>query len=501
MLCIQPLYLNSERYIGLTGHKYNFFVFCMTVISIAVILLLLAKLAGGYKLITVKNLSIADWALLAFALVTLASALFSPHRAVIDIWGGLPERHDGAITQLFYVLIFFIIAHWYKPRVRDFGIFGISAIIIGLIGVFQFYGMDFFRLWPNQQFMYDRITPNPYHVQNFYDIYFRSTLGNVNMVATYVCVAVLLCGFLYVKMEASKWRYVWLAGSASCFWLMIIGGSESGMVGVLVTVVLAIPFIIGDRKHIGKFLILASSWAGAYALQRLFYNSMILETEQALGMYFTLTAVLLACGLALTLLFKNKGGEVDTQKPLKWKLGVIVMAGVIAVGIAGVEVLGRQQENWRPIYEAREVLHGRAEDNFGSARVYIWRNALEAFPNDNPLIGSGPSAFWQAFPNKAETIATYGVTFDKAHNEYLQVLICQGVLGLLSLLIFLGYLFIKAVPRALENPLLMVVLAGFTGYCVQAFFNISLPIASQMLWVMAGVLASVFYDEKRKRTE
>jgi len=488
MMCVQPLYFNEHRYRGLTGHKYNFFFACMCVVLCAVVLVLIAKLIGGHKLIALKSLTVADWAVLGFALVTLISAVLSPYKNVVDVWNGLPERHDGVYTQLFYVLIFLVIAHWYKPRTRDFGIFGISAICIGLIGIFQFYGMDFLKLWPNE-------AGSEYWMPNFYHIWFRSTLGNINMLATYVCMAILLCGFLFVKMDSSKWRYVWLTGSASCFWLMIIGGSESGMVGVLVTVVLAIPFIIQKRKHIGRFLILGASWLGVYTLQKLFYDVRALEAETAIGLYAVILIILLAGGLALTLLKKKSSDAGESEKPVNRKLGVVLMVAVIAAGFAGIEVLGKQLGETglakrNPISEAREILHGRIEDSFGSHRVYIWRNALEAFPSDNPAIGSGPDTFWQAFPNKVEAIELYVQVFDKAHNEYLQILVCQGILGLLCLLVFIGYLLIKAVPKAFKEPLLMAVLAGFMGYCVQAFFNISLPIASQMLWVMAGILAS-----------
>lgn len=506
MLCVQPLYFNQEGYRGLTGHKYNFFTLCMSIILIAVILVFLIKLIGGHKLVSLKNLSIADWAVFSFAIVTLVSALLSPFRDAVDVWNGIPERHDGAITQLFYVLIFLIVAHWYKPRIRDFGIFGISAICIGLIGVFQFYGMDFFQLWPNEEFLSDGITPNIYHVENFFNIYFRSTLGNINMVATYVCIAILLCGFLFIKMNPTwrVWRYIWLGGSASCFWLMIIGGSESGMAGVLVTVVLAIPFIVQKRERIGRFLILGASWLGVYTLQKLLYDVRILEAETRIGLYMAITAVLLAGGLALTLL-KKKIDEVEIQKLAKWKLGVVLMVAVIATGFAGVEVLGNQLretgiQKRNSISEAREILHGRIEDSFGNHRVYIWRNALKAFPSDNPVIGSGPDTFWQVFPNQAETIELYAIRFDKAHNEYLQILICQGIFGLLFYLVFLGYLFIMTIPKAFKNPLLMAVLAGFTGYSVQAFFNISLPIASQILWVMAGMLACFMRLDKTRKT-
>jgi len=476
----------------------------MCVILVAVVLVLIAKLVGGNKIFSPKKLSVAGWAVLGFALVTLISAIFSPYKDAVDVWNGLPERHDGAFTQLFYVLIFLVIAHWYKPRTRDFGIFGISTICIGLIGILQFYGMDFLKLWPNEIIMSNG-QPNPYHVENFYHIYFRSTLGNINMLATYVCVAVLLCGFLYVKVENSKWRYVWLAGSASCFWLMLIGGSESGMVGLLVTTVLAIPFIVQKREHIGRFLILASSWLGVYTLQKLLYDVQVLEAETRIGLFAVVTIVLFAGGLALTLL-KKKSDEADSEKPVKWKLGVVLMVAVIAAGFAGVEVLGKQAEEsgdiWgNRLYEVREIMHGRIEDRFGSYRAYIWRNAFEELPNHpNLALGSGASTFGEFFPAQEEAFAYYGTVYDKAHNEYLQILICQGLLGLLCFVVFLGALFVRAIPKAFKEPMLMAVLAGFMGYCVQAFLNISLPIASQMLWVMAGVAAVFVRVDKAEKT-
>ena len=498
MLCVQPLYFKFKYgfdahgnvfapYIGLTGHKYNFFLLCMSIVTGVTVLVLIAKLIGGFKLFEIKKISLPVWAALGFALVTLISALFSPYRGITSVWHGVAERHDGAITQLFYVVIFLIVAHWYKPRELDFVIFGISASCVGLIGVLQFYGFDFFRLWPN-------IPGSPYYVENYYHIYFRSTLGNINIVSTYVCVAILFCGFLFIRTE-SKWRYLWLAGSALNFWLMFLAGSDSGMVGTLAVMIFAVPFIIESRKYINRFLLLASSWAGVYTLQRLFFNFFIQKNESSgrIGLYATMTVLLLAGGLTLTLFFKKKTSEAVPVKLSNRLIGVTLTAVIIFGGIAGVEVLGRQTEEnlaWRPVYEAREMLHGRVEDNFGSTRIYIWRNALEAFPVNpvSAVIGTGPDTFWEAFPNQEEALTVYGVIYDKAHNEYLHILVCQGILGLLCYLVLLGWVFIKVIPKTFKEPLLMAVLAAFTGYCVQAFFNINLPITSQMLWVMAGVM-------------
>ena len=507
LLCVQPLFFTRDRYIRLTQHKFEFFCVCMAAVILFALIIWLYRITRKPRLLLQEQPSLADWAILGFATVTVLSALFSPFKDQINVWIGKPEpdgRFDGAVTQLLYVVIFLIISRWYKPRTRDFAVFGISASLVGIIGVLQFYGMDFLKLWPNDM--------DNYHVENFYNIFFRSTLGNVDIVSTYVCVAILLCGFLFIRMK-SKWLPLWLAASALNFWLMELAGADSGRIGLLAAMFLAIPFIVENLKTLGKTLILGASWLTVYTLQKLFYDALILKTRSvsSLALYACVIVVLIAGGVALMWAgrkrerarsreprFANAGTSSggDENVKGKWLRGVIVIAVLVVAAVAGVEVLGgRAARSENPagiIYEAREILHGNLTDEMGTNRVYIWRNALKAYP-DRPIIGSGPDTFYFTFP--AEAQMRYGQSYDKAHNEYIQILICQGVLGLLCYLLFLVSASIKSIPKAFQNPLVMAVLAAFTGYLVQAFFNISLPIASQMLWVLAGMLANKRFRE------
>ena len=484
LLCASPLYFNSERYIRLTGHKFWFFFTCMCVVLFGVLVVWTVRmLLSEPRLPPQDRLSVTDWAVLGFAAITLLSALLSPFRDLVNVWIGITEpggRYDGAITQLMYVAAFFIVSRWYKPRERDFVWFGVSAICVSLIGIFQFYGMDFFNLWPNHI--------AAYHMENYYNIYFRSTLGNINIVSTYVCVAILLCGFMYLKMK-SKWRYLLLAASALSFWMMIIGSSFSGMVGTAVATFLAIPFIIENRRSLGSFLILAASWLAAVTVQRLFYNTLILGAVAPVSLMPFFAGIVIGVTAGLLLILFSK--EPDPEAPAKWKLGVVLVVAAIILGLTFIEVVGRS-ESTAMIYQARQVMHGNIDDTFGSFRIFIWRNALIAFPQF-PIIGSGPDTFYYAFP--ADMHGFYGEAYDKAHNEYLQILICQGILGLLCYLVFLGGIFIKAVPKAFKNPMFMAVLVAFMGYSAQAFFNISLPIFSQSLWIFAGMMANKQFRE------
>ena len=507
LLCFQPLYFHPiERYHQLVLHKWSFFLFCMIVTLICIIAIWIYRLTRNPKLLPSDRLRYFDWAVLSFAAITIISTLFSPFREYMNLWIGIPEphgRYDGAITQLLYVVVYFIVSRWYRPNVKDFAFFGISASLVGLIGILQFYGMDIFSLWPNHLPEFRR--------PDFFDIFFRTTIGNVNMVATFATIAILLCSFLFIRLK-SKWQPLWLVAGALNFWLLDIAGSDSGLVGIAVTLFFAIPFIIESRKYIGRTLLVLSSWVGVFTLQRLLFQANILNISSinrffeyrdmsltpvgSLLPFMLIFAVLLIAGVLLS---KFSSERAPDAKP-KWKLGVILIAASLIIGIVGVEAMGREEAErgegfaGRLLFEAREVMHGNLRDEMGSGRIYIWRNALAAVPNA-PIIGTGPDTFEQAvFPD--ETHIFMGARFDTAHNEYIQILLSQGILGLLAYLTFLVGVFLCAIKKTFKNPMIMAVTATFFGYLVQAFFNISTPIISMALWVLAGMMANKRFEEE-----
>jgi O-antigen ligase len=429
--------------------------------------------------------------------------MFSPfrHYSDVNLWIGIPEpqgRYDGAITQLTYVAIFFIVAHWYKPRRLDFIVFGASAIVISIIGIMQFYGMDFLGFWKD--------VPERFYIQGYHHIPILTTLGNPNIVSTYTVCAVLLTGFLYVR-DKTKWKYFFLASSAISYWLFLVANADSGLVGILVAIVLAIPFIIQNKQVIGRTLILGASWLVILMAQEYFYSVQVVGNESGtLLMYATAFCLLVLTGAVLLnfewikaklppSLRAQRGNPhpnpeaIQSNPPIKWKLGVALIIATLIIGLIGIEILGRQdEENYDPnnlIYQAREVMHGRIEDHFGSYRAHIWRYSLTNFW-DFPILGAGPDTFNAFFPREEQE--RYCQHHDKAHNEYLQILVSQGILGILTYLAFLGIVLVKSIPKAFKNPLVMPLLIVFIGYSAQAFFNISIPIASQMYWVFLGML-------------
>ena len=479
-LCIQPLFVfpagRMTFYFDLTTFKFAFFAIYMIILLVAIAIVWISRMLRTPRMLPKGKLSIADWAVLGFAAVTILSSLFSPYKDEANLWVGRPDRHDGAITQLLYVAVFFIASRWYKPRKSDFKLFGISATIIALLGIFQFFGWDILDYLLSDRgdqviIVHDQL----------------STLGNTNFVSTYASVVALLFGFLYVK-ASSKWRFLYLTASALCIWMMFISNADSGLVGILAALLFALLYVIESRQVFGRLLILGSFWLIAYILRTFLLG--IVHGSRPVTDLLPLAAaalVFLAAGMFLAW-FRRQTHRIDFERPVRWKLGLVLIASCILLGLAGVEVLGRYSDSGI-IYEAREILHGNIHDDFGTQRIFVWRNGFQAFL-ENPILGNGPDTFRNSFPieGQAEGIVRFATYYDKAHNEYLQILTCQGILGLLCYMLFLGGVFIKSVSRAFRNPLMMAIIIAVFGYLAQAFFNISLPVASQILWVFLGML-------------
>ena len=142
--------------------------------------------------------------------------------------------------------------------------------------------------------------------------------------------------------------------------------------------------------------------------------------------------------------------------------------------------------------ELSALLHGQLKDHFGSGRIYIWRQVWDLVP-ERLLFGGGPdtlaarnAGYFQRYD------ASLGVAvralIDTAHNEYLNILVNQGLLALTA---YLGALFSSAarwLRRSGQHGTAAILGGGVLCYCIQAFFGISSYITTPALWLIWGLL-------------
>lgn len=506
LLAIAPLYLHPSEFIGryfdLTRHK-AYYLWISSFILFALMGLVWLSFMGVAKSKSERKLSdikLPDWAAAAYLLTVVLSAVFSNMPEYFNggsnfshFMIGAYERHDGIITIAIYVFAYFAISRLFRHKERDWVIFGISAIAVSFIGIMQGIGFDIFNLYPYGKSS-QTVGVYPY---NYLDIIFRSTLGNVDIVSPYVCIAIGFFLAMYMRSD-KKLRFLYLAAEVLTFTMMVISGADGGKVGVVAAIALLLILNITDKLAVSRMFfalslssLLTTIHTAAFAARDFYAATGDLRTfywgDWYKGIWF-----LAALGLfALALIVRFIPVWI---KGTPWKAALISLICVLVIGLAGVEVVGSRIENTENIiYQARETMHLRLGDTFGSFRGFLWKNAIQVVP-ENLIFGTGPDTFKYAFRDYQELSAFVTFThFDKAHNDYLQILICNGLLGLAAFMAFIVSLAVKAIPKVWGDAAVMACVAACAAYMVQAFFGISTPMVTPLFFALLGILRGLVY--------
>ena len=144
--------------------------------------------------------------------------------------------------------------------------------------------------------------------------------------------------------------------------------------------------------------------------------------------------------------------------------------------------------------QTKNVSKGKIEETYGTGRIYIWENTIKKI-KDAPITGYGIDNFRLVFDSKLIDQISNTIV-DKAHNDYLQKMLCEGVIAGISFVIFLLFIFYKCIRSEL-SPLYYGLFMGFTIYSIQAFFNISVTRVAPIYFIVMGLLIGGLYEKTK----
>ena len=178
---------------------------------------------------------------------------------------------------------------------------------------------------------------------------------------------------------------------------------------------------------------------------------------------------------------------------------LLCILGVVVVYLFGSQIGGF-------IYEASELMHGHCDDNFGSGRLYIWKETMALIPQ-HPLFGCGPDTLGlqtdAAFERMNETVgAIIHSQVDNAHNEYLNMLVERGSV---TWAIYIALLFSCVqhwIKEASHQPITALCGGAVLAYCIQAFFGLSSPVSAPYFWItLGGLIGTTAIHSTNKNTK
>lgn len=154
---------------------------------------------------------------------------------------------------------------------------------------------------------------------------------------------------------------------------------------------------------------------------------------------------------------------------------------------------------------ASKLLEGR--ETFASNRGYIWSRTFPLLKK-HVLLGSGADSFLLVYPND-EYVGKYNYGYgeqniSKPHNLYLQIGVQTGVVSLFAFLLFYGIYFVSSLRLYLKSKMDnfevqmgAAILTGTAAYMLMGLANDSCIAVAPVFWLLIGLGTAINYQLKK----
>lgn len=484
ILAVLPVYMTDGFYL-LADAKYLFFrnVSCF----FAIVWLLGTSVYSVQERHVHKSrhegYSITDWFVIAFGISSVLSYLFSNYKDTALV--GYSGWYMGLLTEAFLVGGYFLVSRAYEEDTFVLAIVWISVFLVCLLGVLNRQGYDPLGIFTDMDWW-------DWNRRNL-----LSTIGNINWYCGYLAVGVPL--LLYCFWAVEGWRRI-PAGAAAFVGIgaIFLQGSASGYIALAVMYVI---LFFGSWREVGLFL---RFWQTVLFvplfcfLTWLTQMDLILpyDMEHLIGKIYTpfwgipLGIVTVGIGILWVYYRRNKGNFLKDGRVLK-----IVVALAAASALAGMLILvGCQvsEEIWGLFGKASFF---RLNDDWGSGRGKLWAAAWDGFCESNfvrKLYGVGPDCFARYFYEAGTLeLGTAGqwkdAVYANAHNEWLNMLINQGILGGVCYLGIFFTAFYRFCKYFGKNRRMMAGMMAVGAYMANQFFSFGQVVATPFIFLVIAV--------------
>lgn len=507
MFTLFPLFVNisvdaafpfihfDSGYISIRHMKYYFFLLAAAIALIAEILLLLTRSTAPKQEKNPQNsrllpqLSFTDWAVLAFVLTCAVSTVLSPYLDIAltgesESGGYSFGRNNGMLLMLVYAAVYFFLTRCWKYREYVFLLLAAGGSAVSLLAVLNGFYLDplnMFALFQNDETVFNN---------------FLTTIGNKNMLSSYLCVILPVVITLFVHSEKLWHKAAYLAAAVTGALATVVCDSDSAALGMGVFVAVFLVVYVRRVCYLKRYLLaLTVMLAGVKLLGVYIEISNTPYKELSAIPYQIMTAKGAYVALAVMAVLTAMLYLMDAKAPDKTLPRAVPIVLGSVLGLAALSALGTVI--WFSVFDVKTDLGSldhtlRFSDAWGTHRGFMWNKSIEIFNGRDflrKLFGTGPESYYYAFsPYFDELYDRFGDgSTDAAHNEYLNYLINIGVAGLAAYLAFTGGALVRAFKAAKQNPLALVFASAVVAYMAQAVVNIALPIATPLFIIFVSL--------------
>ena len=452
---------------------------------------------GGSVSLLFKPVTATDIAFLCFLVFALISTVFSkyfPDNIIAEFWAKGIARNNGMLLLLVYALVYFIITRMYVYKDYVIAVYLIFSCIIALLTVLNFFYIDPLGLL------------NGYDADTAKD--FGSTIGNKNTIASYMAMF-LPIAMMTLAINTKRYMKI-LAGVSVAFAYTgaLAANSSSVFLGLIVAVPVMAIFCAKRYDHMmyyvlgmgimlvsGKLLRFLSFFLQDKGFE--FMQSFLIHSG-----YVYIPAALFIALFAAMLLLK---GRLEPHYPAKGIfIGLIAVTVLALGGMLGAILYFSLADTTTELGSFERLL--RFNDSWGTHRGFMWIRAMQEYGKFDffrIMFGAGPdTAYFVLEPHFAELSARFGDgSTNCVHNEYLNYLVTQGALGLISYLSIIGAVCVRAARRAKRNPYTLIFISAVICYAAQATVNLYQPITTPLFFIFLSIAEALNRQNEIGRTQ
>lgn len=510
-----PLFYH-DKYYDIGDFKYSMFMYItISFLTLAAIMLAVYiytlfrenKITKDSVKSGIRSLSLIDWFVIAFALASILSYLFSPSRTnefpvfylfrggvdspVVNLpWEGYKGWNMGLRSQLVFVAIYFLVSRLFmKSWRRDFLYITLSAaLIVFFLGVLHRFHIDPLGLYQD--------------LQEYHMLKFLSTLGQSSWYSSFMVVLlpIGMAFFLFRQREVSVTNVLLAGFVAMGGATFVTQNSDSAYLAfaAILTVMFAVSFTSND--HFLNFLEMMILMLGAMKIIGIFQILFPDKATQLDSLSFfvsksVVTWILLAALIAFYI-FIMKVFEKGKYKINEHKMIRNILVGLIIACLPiGIIIGYLNTKGMLPTTALQGVEYFNFNDNWGNNRGLTWRNTIEVMKEplwkSMILTGAGPDCYATvvyASEPRASILREFwaGEIVVCCHNEWLNMLFNEGILGFVS---YVG-IFISAViifMKKGDNPVAIAGIAAIFGYFFHNLFCYQQILCTPMIFCVIAL--------------
>lgn len=404
---------------------------------------------------------------------------------------GAQGRYCGLAFMILIFIMYIIVSARVSNMEKMWSLISMVFVLVSsvtfIIAILQNIGFDPFKLL-------DGINRKQRNI-------YVSTFGNIDIFGSFICIALPLFMGLYVTEKSNIKRIVYGIGVFAGFMAFIPANADVVFAGVGAAII-AVLFATVYMERVDRLFELVMLGSGGYlgmVLLRMLVgtNGAKITGFNRLAEHPALLVIIFAVGLFIRLIIqvyinRNKTeiyinenkSEVYINKQ-KNGTGIKLIIALAVVLISGIAVIIYGRKNNLAMFDFN--------DKWGSYRGYIWRRVTGLYgelPFVQKIFGHGNESIRSLMDDRFydEMLQVTGTVYDNAHNEYLQYLVTQGLLGMLSYVGVVVTAAIAGVKKIKRSPYILGLFLAVVSYGVQAIFNVNQCITTPYMFLMTAML-------------